>query len=138
MPQSRSLDRITTIRFQVEATVDHVIARLFESVKRTDLSLLSLAADGERVYPLVARSPTTSASSWRADLLWREAPLDVNGHMEIFLHRAELFLDLLPPGVHVVDPAAPRRRSGRTRRRERGAYGLDGSFYESPTTSRES
>lgn len=131
MHNPHTLDRITTIRFRVDATVDQVVARLLESVRRTEISVLTLEADGQTVYPLGSKSAPASASSWRADMLWTDAPLDVALHLEVFLKRAELFLDPFPPGIHVVDATVPGQGQGERRRRGGGAYGLDGSFLTS-------
>lgn len=128
MPQAHALrnERITAIRFRTESTVDHVTARLLEAVRRTDLFLLTVTGDGNRVYPFEARNPTQSASSWCAELFWCEGASDMGSHLEVFRRRAELFLDCRD-GVHVV-PKGRRRRASRRHPRSRGAYGLDGAF----------
>ena len=127
MPRSDkfSADRITRIRFQVDASVDHVTARLLESVRRTDLSLLTVTGDDHGVYPFGARNAIQAASSWRAELLWREGATD-DWHLEVFLRRADLFLDC-PDGVQ-VESTVPRRKASSRKARNRGAYGLDGAF----------
>lgn len=118
---------ITTIRFQKEARVDQVTARLLEAALRTDLSLLSLEGDGNGVYPLATRDPIESASSWRAEMLWNEGASDVGRHLEVFVARANLFLDF-SDGIQVASMRARPRSSSRKRARGAAAYGLDGSF----------
>lgn len=138
MPRSTRLRdaRITTVRFKREATADHVVARLLEAVRRTDLSLLSLDGDGICVYPFETHGPIQSATSWSADLLWRDGASDVGGHLEAFVSRANLLLDCRD-GVH-VESTAPRRRSSSEKRiRRRGAYGLDGAFGASSNSPPE-
>jgi len=98
MPESypgRTRDnQIIVIRFRVKATADEVVARLLESVRRTDLFLLAVLGDGQRVYPFVGRKPALSASTWRAELFWRrDAPTNRGWHLEVFVHRAERFLE---------------------------------------------
>ena len=102
-------DRIIAIGFRVEASADEVVARLFESVRRTDISLLQVFGDGDRVYPFEGRNPARSASSWRAELFCVSPASKAGLHLEVFLARAELFLDL--PGEVRLVVAGGRRRS---------------------------
>ena len=82
--------QIIAVHFQMDASADKVVARLLEAVRPTDVSLLKVFADGDRVYPFEGRDPALSASSWRAELYWgARAGLD----LEDFLDRAERFLD---------------------------------------------
>jgi len=124
-PHRRGNEKVTTIRFRRESTVADVIAGLREAVRRTDLILVTLVGDGNSVYPFRDRSPTETASSWRAELFWRDGDSG-RGHLEFFLRRAELFLDCRD-GVH-VEARTHHRGSPRTRPRPRAAYGLDGAF----------
>jgi len=75
-----------------------VVARILDSVRQTDLSLLQVFGDGVRVYPFEGRNPSRSASSWRAELSWRSRTLNSGWHLEAFLARAEFFLEV-PGGV---------------------------------------
>jgi len=131
MPHPRQLarERITTIRFRIEATVDHVTTSLLEAVGPTDLFLLTVVGDGNDVYPSEPRSPTGIASSWRVELFWRDDASDMVRHLESFLGRAALFLDC-PDGIRVVAEGTRRNRPPR-RQRNRAAYGLDGGFGNS-------
>ena len=125
-------ERITTIRFRMESTVDHVTARLLEAARQTDLSLFSVVGDGNSVYPpeertlTEARNPARSASSWRAELFWRDGASDMGRNLELFRCRAERFLDCRN-GIQ-VEPKGPRRNVSRRRTRNRRGYGLDGAF----------
>ena len=98
MPESRRHEdlgeRIIAVRFQMKATADEVVARLLESVRQTDLLLLKVFGDGDRVYPFEGRNPARSASSWRAELFLRCPTSKAGEHLEVFLARAELFLEL--------------------------------------------
>lgn len=122
MPRAQTLgnDRITTIRFRTESTGDHVTARLLEAVRRTGLSLLSLDGDGRRAYPFSREDPTQSASSWCAELFWRESARDLDLHLEVFRCRAERFLDC-HDGIH-VESRGPHRRASRRRVRNGEAF----------------
>ena len=91
---------IIAVRFRMEATADEVVARLLESVRRTDLSLVTVYGDGQRVYPFAARDATLAASSWRAELLWGSAAIKPGWQLEVFLRRAETFLEL-PGGLRL-------------------------------------
>jgi hypothetical protein len=117
---------ITTIRFRMEATADHVTAGLLEAVRRTEPDLLSVAADGDRVYPFGARDPSEPASVWQAEVRSRDAGSERGSDLELFLHRAELILGS-GDGIRVEGRLA-RPKSVKGAGRIRGAYGLDGSF----------
>jgi len=119
-------ERITTIRFQMAASVDHVTVGLLEAVRRTGLSLLAVTGDDTSVYPHGAVNAMQAASSWRAELLWPADASDQGWHLEVFLCRAEVFLDC-PDGVHVA-AGAPRRKTSPKKARNRGTYGLDAGF----------
>ena len=139
MPESLSHkigdERITDVRFRTESTADQVIARLLEAVRRTDLFLLTVFGDGHRVYPFGRGNSARAASLWCAELFWRAGASDMGWHFEVFLCRAEIFLDC-PDGFH-VQPTVPRRGSSKRRPRKRGAYGLDGAFGASSTSPSE-
>ena len=101
MPESHNREargaQIISIRFRMRASADVVVARLLEVVRPTDVSLLKVFGDGDRVYPVEERNPALSASSWRAELYWgARAGLD----LEDFLGRAERSLDC-PGGVRL-------------------------------------
>ena len=98
MPESRHHEargeQFIAIRFRMKASADEVVARLLDSVRQTDLSLLTVFGDGDLVYPLEGRNPARSASSWCAELFWRSRALNSGWHLEVFLKRAEFFLGL--------------------------------------------
>ena len=93
-------EQIVAVSFRMNASVEEVVTGLLEAVRRTGLSLLRVSGDGRRVYPFAGRNPARTASSWRAELS-RNSPT-VN--LEIFVGRAELFLEL-PGGVR-LEPGA--------------------------------
>ena len=101
--------QLVAIRFRMKASADEVVARLFESVRRTELSLLRVRGDGVRAYPFGGRNPAWSASSWRAELSWRSPVSKPWLHLEVFLARAELFLEL--PGKVRLEVGGGQRRS---------------------------
>ena len=107
MPESRHHEahvvQIIAVRFRMTASVEEVVARLLEAVRRTDLFLLKVFGDGNRLYPFAGRNPARTASSWRAELSWSSPAVD----LEVFLWRAELFLEL-PGGVR-LEPGGGRR-----------------------------
>ncbi len=113
MPESRRHEdlgeRIIAVRFQMKATADEVVARLLESVRQTDLLLLKVFGDGDRVYPFEGRNPARSASSWRAELFLRSPTSKPGVHLEVFLVRAELFLEL--PGEIRLELGGGQRHS---------------------------
>ena len=96
MPESRYQKargkQIIAVRFRMEASADEVVARIHDSVRETDLSLLRIFGDGDRVYPSKGRNPARSASSWCAEFLWQSRTLNSGSHLEDFLARAEYFL----------------------------------------------
>ena len=98
MPESRHHEargeQFIAIRFRMKASADEVVARLLDSVRQTDLSLLTVFGDGDLVYPLEGRNPARSASSWRAELFWRSRALNSGWRLVVFLKRAEIFLGL--------------------------------------------
>ena len=98
MPESRHHEargeQFIAIRFRMKASADEVVARLLDSVRQTDLSLLTVFGDGDRVYPFEGRNPARSASSWRAELFWHSPTLMSGWILEIFLKRAKFFLGL--------------------------------------------
>ena len=102
MPESRydgeRREQAIAIRFRMKGSSDEVVARILDSVRQTDLSLLKVVGDGRQVYPSEDRNPSRSASSWRAELFWRSRALNSGGHLEAFLARAEFFLEV-PGGV---------------------------------------
>ena len=99
MSESRYLtapEQIIAVRFRIKASADEVVARLLEAVRGTDLSLLKVFGDGDRVYPFEGRNParSLSASSWRAELFWHSPTLMSGEGLEVFMKRAEIFLEL--------------------------------------------
>lgn len=114
--------QIVAVRFRMKASADEVVARLLEAVRRTDLSLLHVVGDGSRVYPFGGRSPAQNASSWRAELLWRSASFRPGWQLEVFLRRAELFLEL-PGGVRLVGGGQRSPRKGGRERRHARSFG---------------
>ncbi|MCH7891109.1 MAG: hypothetical protein IH921_06360 [Gemmatimonadetes bacterium] len=98
MPESRyhkaRSEQVIAVRFRMKASADEVVARLLDSVRGTDLSLLKVFGDGDRVYPFEGRNPARSASSWRAELFWHSPTLMSGWILEIFLKRAKFFLGL--------------------------------------------
>ncbi len=102
MPESRyhkvRSEQIIAVRFRMKASSDEVVAHLLEAVRGTELSLLKVFGDGDRVYPSEGRDPARSASSWRAELFWDSPTLMSGRRLEVFLKRAEVFLEL-PGGV---------------------------------------
>ncbi len=104
MPESRYHEargeQIIAIRFRMRASADDVVIRLLEAARRTDLSLLKVLGDGDRAYPFDGRNPARSASSWRAEFCWRSPVLNPGWQLEVFLSRAELWLEL-PGGVRL-------------------------------------
>lgn len=104
MPESLSheapRDHIVAIRFRIRASADEVVACLREAVRRTDLSLLRVFGDGDCVYPFAGRNPARTASSWRAEVAWCSPAVNPGWYLEVFVARAELFLEL-PGGVRL-------------------------------------
>jgi len=100
MPESRYNptpgDQVIAVLFQMKAPADEVVARILDSVRQTDLSLLTVFGDGDPVYP----SEVRSASSWRAELFWDAPTLKSAGRLELFLKRAKFFLEV-PSGVRL-------------------------------------
>ena len=89
-------EQVIAVRFRMKASSDEVVAHLLEAVRGTDLSLLKVFGDGDRVY----RHEVRSASSWRAELFWNSPTLVSGGGLELFLKRAKFFLEL-PGGVRL-------------------------------------
>ena len=87
-------EQIIAVRFRMKASSDEVVAHLLEAVRGTDLSLLTVFGDGDPVYPHEVRS----AFSWRAELFWQSPTHRSGWILEIFLKRAEIFLEV-PGGV---------------------------------------
>ena len=90
-------EQIIAIRFRMKASADDVVAGLLDAVRGTDLSLLQVFGDGDCVE---GRNSAWSASSWRAELFWHAPTLMSGLRLEVFLKRAEIFLDL-PGGVRL-------------------------------------
>ena len=107
MPESHNHEarsaQIIAVCFQMRASVDDVVARLLEVVRPTDVSLLKVFGDGDRVYPFEGRDPALTASSWRAELYWGVRA----GELEDFLDRTERVLDC-PGGVQLERREDPR------------------------------
>jgi hypothetical protein len=82
--------------FELVETCDAVVARLFESLRRTGLSLLSVRGDDRQAYPFEGRRPQFTADSWTATLLCPRDTKDLGWQLQVFVGRAELFL--LPDG----------------------------------------
>ena len=106
MPESRyhkvRSEQIIAVRFRMKASSDEVVAHLLEAVRGTELTLLKVFGDGDRVYPFEGRDParSLSASSWRAELFWHSSTLVSGGGLEVFLKRAKFFLEV-PDGVRL-------------------------------------
>ncbi len=97
-PYHKAPEQIIAVRFRIKVSTDEVVAHLLEAVRGTDLSLLKVFGDGDRVYPFEGRNPARSASSWRAELFWQSPTHRSGWILEIFLKRAEIFLEV-PGGV---------------------------------------
>ena len=121
MPESRYNptpgDQVIAVLFQMKAPADEVVARILDSVRQTDLSLLTVFGDGDRVYPSEGRNPVRSASSWRAELFWRSHALNSGWHLEAFLARAEFFLKV--PGGVGLELGGGQRKVGTTLQKKR-------------------
>jgi hypothetical protein len=87
-------EQIVAVRFRIKASSDEVVAHLLEAVRGTELTLLKVFGDGDRVYPFEDRNPARSASSWRAELFWHAPTLMSGWRLEVFLKRAKNFLEL--------------------------------------------
>ena len=100
MPESRyhevRSEQVFAVRFRVKASADEVVAHLLEAVRGSELTLLKVFGDGDRVYPFEGRDParSLSASSWRAELFWHSRTLMSGWRLEVFMKRAEIFLEL--------------------------------------------
>lgn len=90
------------VRFRMKASTEEVVTRLVEAIRRTDLSLLKVFGDGNHLYPFAGWNPARTASSWRAELSWSSSIVN----LEVFVARAELFLDL--PGGVWLEPGGGR------------------------------
>ena len=100
-------EQIIAVRFRGKASSDEVVANLLDSIRGTDLTLLTVFGDGDRVYPFEARNPARSASSWRAELVWHSPTLMLGGRLEAFLKRAAFLLEL--PGRVRLELGGGRR-----------------------------
>ena len=111
IPESRHHEargeQVIAVRFRMKASADEVVARILDAVRQTDLSLLRVFGDGDRVYPFEGRNPARSASSWRAELFWRSRAINAGWHLEAFLARAEFFLEV--PGGVGLEPGGGQR-----------------------------
>ena len=134
MPESRyheaRSEQVVAVRFQKKASPDEVVARIRDSVRRTELSLLKVFGDGDRVYPPEGQNPVGSASSWRVELFLPPRVLNSGRHLEVFLARAKFFLEL-PGGVRleIGGGLGNPREDVRAVRRAR----LSGAGDEAPT-----
>ncbi len=54
-------DQVIAVRFRMKAPADEVVARILDSVRRTEISLHKVFGDGHRVYPSECRNPLGSA-----------------------------------------------------------------------------
>lgn len=99
--------RTIAVRFQMNATADEVVARLLEAVQRTNLSLLKVFGDGNRLYPFDGQNPCRSASSWRAEFFWRSGTPMSGWRLAVFLKRAKDSLEL--PGPVRLEVAGGQR-----------------------------
>ena len=113
MPESRHhqarSEQGIAVRFQKKASSDEVVARIRDSVRQTELSLLKVFRDGDCVYPEgrnPGRNPVRSTSSWRVELFLRSGVLYAGSHLEVFLARAKFFLEC---GIE-LEPGGIRRR----------------------------
>ena len=136
MPESRYHEargeQVIAVRFRMKASADEVVARLLEAVRGTDLTLLKVFGDGDRVYPFEGRNParSLSASSWRAELFWHSPTLMSGWRLEVFLKRAEIFLEL-PRRVRLEIGGGQRNPRGDVHRVRRAR--LSGAGDEAPT-----
>ena len=87
-------EQTIAVRFRMKASSDEVVAHLFEAVRGTDLTLRKVFGDGDLVYPFEGGNPARSASSWRAELFWHSPTLMSGWRLEVFLKRAEIFLEV--------------------------------------------
>ena len=82
--------QIVAVRFQRKTSVEEVVARLLETVRRTELTLLKVFGDGDRVYPFEGRhlAWSGSASSWRVELSWHSPTIMSLRRSRLSLQRA--------------------------------------------------
>ena len=134
MPESRDhearSEEVIAVRFKKKASSDEVVASIRDSVRQTELSLLKVFGDGDRVYPLEGRNPSRNASSWRVELFLRSGVLNSGQHLERFLARAKFFLEL-PGGVGLEIGGGQRNPREDVRGVRRGW--LSGTGDEAPT-----
>ena len=136
MSESRYLtspgEQVIAVRFRMKASADEVVARILDSVRGTDLSLLKVFGDGDGVYPFEGRNParSLSASSWRAELFWHSPTLMSGWLLEVFLKRAEIFLGT--PGRVRLEIGGGQRNPREDVHRVRRAR-LSGAGDEAPT-----
>ncbi len=134
MPESRYREtrgeEFIAVGFRMKASSDEVVARILDSVRQTDLSLLKVFGDGDRVYPFEGRNPARSASSWRAELFCHSPTLMSGWILEIFLKRAKFFLGL--PGRVQLEPGGGQRNPREDVRTVRRAR-LSRAGHEAPT-----
>ena len=136
MPESRyheaRSEQVFAVRFRVKASSDEVVAHLLEAVRGTELTLLKVIGDGDRVYPFEGRDParSLSASSWRAELFWHSPTLMSGRRLEVFMKRAEIFLET--PGRVRLEIGGGQRNPREDVRAVRRAP-LSGAGDEAPT-----
>lgn len=100
---------LVAIHFRTNASSDEVVPQLFKAIRGTDLSLLAVFADGQRVHPSEVGEPARLASSWRAELFWHSPTLMSGWRLEVFLTRVKTFLEL--PGRPQLEIEGGRRRA---------------------------
>jgi hypothetical protein len=105
-------EQTIAVGFSMEASSDDVVAHLLEAVRGTDLTLFQVFGDGDRVYPFEGRNPAQSASSWRAELFWHSPTLMSGWRLDVFLKRAEIFLEV--PGRVRLEIGGGQRRVSTT------------------------
>ena len=122
--------QLVAVCFRKETSVEEVVTRLLKAIRRTDLFLLKVFGDGNRLYPFAGRNPTRTASSWRVELFLRSGVLNSGRHLERFLARAKFFLEL-PGGVGLEIGGGQRNPREDVRGVRRGW--LSGTGDEAPT-----
>jgi hypothetical protein len=88
------------VQFRMCAEADEVAGRLLRAVQWTDLSLVQLLCDGDRVYPFGGTNAAAMESSWRAEFLWTSSAPDAVWRLEVFLGLAKFLLGL-PGGLQI-------------------------------------
>ena len=124
--------QVFAVRFRVKASSDEVVAHLLEAVRGTELTLLKVFGNGDRVYPFEGPDLawSESASSWRAELFGHSHTVMSGWQLEVFLKRAEIFLET--PGQVRLEIGGGQRNPRENVRAVRRAR-LSGAGAEAPT-----